>query len=184
MDHLKGKDLESLVVEQAAEYRKQKLAHVTRSGVQAVRMKDDWQVIQSLPDFEGVTVGGRQFLFDCKVCSQASFDLSKYRTETRGARARQLRHMFDRAEFGVPCFFLLHWNYRSGKTFAAPAQTFAFPVGLHVQFWQEFLSGRVRSISRGDCVQWGAKVAWVVPPRGRKARPDFLAAIKGWSDEN
>lgn len=177
MDQLKGKDLERLVVELSSEYKRRKLAHITRCGVQAVRMKEDWQVIQSLPDFEGLLRDGRQLIFDCKVCSQASFDLTKYRSETKGARARQLRHLLERSEFGAICFFLLHWNARSGKTFSEVPVTYIFPVTEGSDFWESFRSGEVRSINRKDCASLGHKVRWQSSERGRKERPDFVATI-------
>ncbi|MBL8815230.1 MAG: Holliday junction resolvase RecU [Planctomyces sp.] len=177
MDQLKGKDLERLVVELSSEYKRRKLAHITRCGVQAVRMKEDWQVIQSLPDFEGLLRDGRQLIFDCKVCSQASFDLTKYRSETKGARARQLRHLLDRSEFGAICFFLLHWNQRTGKTFTQEAATFVFPVIEGSDFWESFRSGETRNINRKDCETYGDRVRWQSSERGRKERPDFVATI-------
>jgi penicillin-binding protein-related factor A (putative recombinase) len=123
LDTMKGKDLEAAVIERAAEYKRNRSAHVTRCGVQAVMIGTEpngnpkWQVIRSLPDFEGVNAQGQQFIFDAKVCSQASFDLTPYREETKGTKSRQLRHMFERSQFNVPCFFLMHWNARAGKTF-------------------------------------------------------------------
>lgn len=177
MTNLTGKDLERLVIELASEYKRRKLAHITRCGVQAVRMKDDWQVIQSLPDFEGLLIDGRQIIFDCKVCSQASFNLAKYRTETKGARARQLRHLLERSEFGAVCFFLLHWNQRTGKTFTQEPATYIFPVVEGSEFWELFRSGETRKIDRKDCEEFGQKVRWQSTERGRKERPDFVATI-------
>lgn len=178
MDSLTGSELEKLVVDRGLEYRRDKRAHISRCGVQAVRTKDEWQVIPSLPDFEGVDWVGHQFIFDCKVCSQASFDLSKYRSDVKGARSRQLKHMLERAEFGVRCFFLLHWNARAGKTFTLPAETFAFPISGLLDFWQAFERGEIRSITREHCSDLAIRVAWTTIGAGRKPRPDFLAAVE------
>lgn len=177
MLRLTGTEFEKLVVERCLEYRRDRLAHISRCGVQAVRTKDGWQVIPSLPDFEGVDSSGRQFIFDCKVCSQPSFDLSKYRSEIKGARSRQLRHMLERAAFSCQCFFLLHWNARNGKTFSLPAETFVFPVSFSSEFWQSFERGETRSITRDDCVACGSRCEWNTRAAGRKPRPDFLAAV-------
>ncbi len=144
MESLTGSELEKLVVERGLEYRKAKQAHISRCGVQAVRTKDEWH-------FEGVDWVGHQFIFDCKVCSQASFDLSKYRSDVKGARSRQLKHMLERAEFGVRCCFLLHWNERAGKTFKLLSETFAFPISGRMEFWQAF--------ERGEAGIHAAKVA-------------------------
>jgi penicillin-binding protein-related factor A (putative recombinase) len=178
-----GSELEKLVVERGQEYRREKRAHISRCGVQAVRTKDEWQVIPSLPDFEGVDWIGHQFIFDCKVCSQASFDLSKYRSDVKGARSRQLRHMLERAEFGVRCFFLLHWNERSGKTFKLQAKTFAFPISSRLEFWTAFERGEIRSITREHCSDHGIEVQWNVLGSGRKPRPDFLIAVERFGKE-
>lgn len=178
MIKLTGTALEKLVVQMAGYYKRDGSAHISRAGVQAVRNKDEWVVIPSLPDFEGVFAPrGNQIIFDCKVCSQASFDLSKYRSDTKGSRSRQLRHMLERSQFGSVCFFLIHWNPRSGKTFHQPAETFAFPVHAGMLFWQCFERGEVRSLTREDSKEYGWPVKWGTVSGGRTLRPLFLEAI-------
>lgn len=174
---LTGKGLEELVKERSAEYKAMRLAHITASGVQAVRTNEEWIILQSLPDFEGVTSFATQFVFDCKVCSQASFDLSKYRSEIKGPKSRQLRHMFERARFGVPCFFLMHWNSRAGVTFKEDAGTFLFPIDEQMEFWKEFDRAEKRSITRKDCVSYGVPCSWNIYGQGRKPRPDVLQGV-------
>ena len=180
---LKGKELEVLVKERAVEYLAMQLADITSCGVQAVPIGTDpdgklkWQVIKSLPDFEGVTSFAVQFVFDCKVCSQASFNLAKYREETRGERSRQLKHMLKRSRFQVPCFFLLHWNSRVLTTFCEPAETFLFPIDVNMEFWQSFDRGEKRSITREDCRTYGVECKWSIYGNGRKPRPDLLPAV-------
>jgi len=174
---LKGKDLETLVKERNLEYKDMRVAHISVCGVQAVRTQDEWMVIPSLPDFEGVTSFGAQFIFDCKVCSQASFDLSPYRAEAKGQKSRQLRHMRERARYGVPCFFLMHWNSRAGKTFSQIAETFLFPIDDRIEFWDEFDRVERRSITREDCEKIGVDCRWNTYGQGRKPRPDILPAI-------
>ena len=179
---LKGKELEGLVKERAVEYLEMNLADITACGVQAVMTGTAvdksplWQVIQSLPDFEGVTGFGTQFIFDCKVCSQSSFDLSKYRAEIRGPKSRQLRHMQKRSRFGVPCFFLMHWNSRKGVTFEEPAKTYLFPVE-ESEFWHAFERAEKRSITRKDCIDFGVECKWSIYGKGRKPRPDVLPPV-------
>jgi penicillin-binding protein-related factor A (putative recombinase) len=179
---LKGKELEALVKERASEYLSMRLADITAAGVQAVMTgtaptgEPLWQIIQSLPDFEGVTSFGAQFIFDCKVCSQSSFDLSKYNKEVKGPKSRQLRHMQKRARFNVPCFFLMHWNSRSGKTFSEPAETYLFPVE-DSEFWDAFERAEKRSITRKDCREYGVVCKWSIYGNGRKPRPEIIQPV-------
>lgn len=174
---LNGKELEAIVKERAVEYKNMRLAHITACGVQAVRSKDEWMILQSLPDFEGVTAFATQFVFDCKVCSQASFGLSEYRADTKGSKSRQLKHMMERARYGVPCFFLMHWNSRAGATFSQPAETFLFPIDSTIEFWQAFERAETRSITRVDCQNYGVECKWNIYGKGWKLRPDILPPV-------
>ena len=180
---LTGKDLEKLVLQQNERYEADRLATVGRYGVQAVHMGDDKvQVLQSLPDFEGVFHGGRQLIFDCKACSQASFAWAKYRTETKGARSRQLKHMRRRSRFGAVCFFLMHWNERQLKSKTINAQTWLLPVEDTDSYWDDVDGGVVRTLTLEDCQDRGIQVNWVIPQRCRKPLPDYLAAIEIYTD--
>lgn len=171
--NLTGREFEKLIVEQCAIYEKCNVACIGRYGVQATRSRDEWVILSSLPDFEGDCYKPRQehVIFDAKVCSQASFGLSKYRNEVRGARRRQLNHMFKRDRFGAKCFFLIHWNERKLKSRIDYAITYRFPVSLHMVFWKLFEAGEVKSITRDDCETYGLPVEWT---GDRKLRPDFL----------
>lgn len=142
--------------------------------------------IKSLPDIEGVFDGGRQFIFDCKVCSAASFDLTKYRLtdEQKGSKSRQLSHMLSRAGHGAVCFFLIHWNARELKTKTEGAETYAFPVRRDHQFWKDFLASETATIRRADCYEYGVKVEWdLAHERERKERPNVLQAIRQMSGQ-
>lgn len=184
---LKGKEFESLVAERLEKLKEQGRAHFNKYGVQVVGSPDRshpsgirWDPIRSFPDFEGVMTNGRQVIFDTKVCSQASFDLSKYRWEgtKSGPRARQLRHMLDRSMYRVPCYFLMHWNAREGKTFSEPSETYLFPVSNDIDFWLRFLRAEVKSINRKDCETYGTAVLWDKIGMERTYRPDLLRAIE------
>lgn len=173
-----GASFERVISERNEEYRKYGMAEVSKCGVHAIRSKDGWQVIPSFPDYEGVVKPGLQFVFDAKVCTQASFDLSKYREETRGPRARQIRHMFRRSRYGVPSFFLIHWNGRDLKSKSYPAQTFVLPVSGDIVLWERFMAAEQKSLTREDCEEFGIRVQWNSIGRGRKVRPDYLTAIR------
>jgi penicillin-binding protein-related factor A (putative recombinase) len=175
---LTGADFERIVESRLAKYKTARLAHVKRYGVQAVRSQEQWHIIRSKPDFEGVVPGGRQVIFDCKVESSASFDLSQYRPEIDGPKKRQLTHMFERAEYDVYCFFLIHWNPRELATKSEPGITYAFPVDSRMEFWQQFLAGEVRRITRSDCAEYGRSVPWsLFGPRDSVAQPDLLSVL-------
>lgn len=149
-----------------------------RYGVQGTFIDGKWQPMQSLPDFEGVLPpNGRQFIFDAKVCSQASFDMAKFRPGQKENKARQLDHLLKRATYGAICFFLIHWNARQLKTKSEPEITWAFPVHPAHPFWERFCAGETTSINRLDCDEYAVPVPWNAPQGCRVERPDILHAV-------
>lgn len=131
-----------------------------------------WQPMQSLPDFEGVLLGGRQFVFDAKVCSQASFPLAE-----STMKERQLRHLLRRAQFGAISFLLIHFNARSLITKSIPARTIAFPVRPDHPFWEAFARGEIKRITEQDAELYGIHVEWNIATGKRKLSPDLITAI-------
>jgi len=179
MTKLSGTEFEGIVQDRLQKYRQNKIADIRRSGVQAtMRSGGEWQVIPSRPDFEGVFRGPVPVCFDCKVCSQASFNLAPYRDETRGSRRRQLNYMFDKSLYDVRCFFLFHWNARILKTKEEAAITYAMPVHPEMEIWREFLSADLRSLSRDDCARHGVEVPWTLFGKSdRTLQPDLRVII-------
>jgi penicillin-binding protein-related factor A (putative recombinase) len=184
VDRLTGSDFEKLIVEQNSIYEREKIACVGRYGVQSSMAPVQGQPgkfepiqMQSLPDFEGSLADGKHIIFDAKVCSQASFPWAKYRSETRGARARQLKHMLRRSMFGAKCFFLMHWNSRELSKKVIPAATFIIPVHHRMEYWSLVESMEVRSLTLGDCEEHGLQVHWTTSVRGSKHRPDYLWTV-------
>lgn len=174
---MRGREFELLIAERCQKEKTKGLACVGRYGVQAVRSGEQWHVIPSLPDFEGVFLDGRQMIFDAKVCSQASFALDKYRQQPGGNRRRQLTHMLERSRAGAVCFFLIHWAKRELKTRVDPELTQAVPVHPDCPLWEEFLAGERKSLTRDDGETYGVRVPWnYATDRDRKLRPDFVAA--------
>lgn len=184
-------------MDQSAWYEEIKFAVIGRYGVQAtVRPSHttpgamETQLMQSLPDFEGMCRchdaeregamnAFNHVIFDAKVCSAASFPWNKYRSETRGPRSRQLKHMLRRSRFGARCFFLFHWNERSLAKRIIPARTFVFPVSYLDDYWDRVESLEVKSLSLSDCEEKGVEVEWVLNNKqSRKYRPDFLGLKK------
>jgi len=178
-ESLKGSEFQQITKDRALEYAISELCHIGEYGVQGVFFEGKWQPIQSLPDFEGVAATGHQFIFDCKVESGATFDLGRFRDDTKpkGKKYRQLKHMRTRARFGVPCFFLVHWNARILARSTYPPETYIFPVEDN-EFWDRFDSAHVKSFNRDDCDRFGVKVQWNLLGRSRTFRPDFFPAIQ------
>jgi len=132
---------------------------IGRYGVQSVRTGGPLGAIQikSLPDFEGIMGWGDwQYIWDCKACSQASFNLAAYRDRKK----RQLTHMIERSRFGAICGFLIHWNERKLKTKTEKEETWWFPVHHLHPFWESFFAAEVKRITRIDCMEHGKEVAW------------------------
>lgn len=176
-EQLTGTEFQAICKDRCLEYKRVGIAMINEYGVQGTFRDGKWMPIQSYPDFEGATASGHQLIFDCKVCSQASFSLSPYRQDTRAAKFRQLKHMRDRAQFNVACFFLLHWNARLLKKSSQPAETFIFPI-CDNEFWEEYDAARVLSITREDCDKYGVPVAWNILGNARTYRPDFFPAVQ------
>lgn len=183
-EHLTGKDFEALIVPRLERYRMDRIGSFNRPGVHATTSQrfDDGTVrarlIQSLPDFQGVFGRPqREAVFDAKVCSQASFNLAKYRKESRGARQRQLQFMYERDAFGSVCFFLIHWNDRELQTRTVPAVTYAFPVSYDHPFWETFERGSEKAIKRKHCEEYAIEVPWITMGQERTLRPDLMFAI-------
>lgn len=181
---LDGSEFEDRVVLCVNSLRADKKASFARPGVYAnvfKRYKDGTvraKLIRSLPDFQGVFgLPQREVIFDCKVCSQASLNLSKYRIDESGDRSRQLKHMFERADFGSVCFMLVHWNMRELKTKSFPAATYAMPVHRLHPFWTDFASGAEKSLQRSHCIEYGVEVEWSFEGRQKILRPILLPTI-------
>lgn len=173
-----GKNFEKILMERMNDEEDACLATMGRYGVQASHTANGLIAMRSLPDFEGVISGGHQFIFDAKVASGPSFDLGPYRDSTKGAKARQLRHMLLRSGFGVICGFVIHWNSRPHMKVPEDAKTYWVLIDGKMRFWQSFLRGEQKSISRSDCDDIGYRVSWTLRKGQRKPRPDLLSAIK------
>lgn len=168
---MNGKDFEKLVQQQMDREEARGLATMSRYGTHAVLVEGKWTPIHSLPDFEGVLMGGRQFVFDAKVCSsRASLDLNDEKL-----KKRQLKHLLTRARFGAIAFLLIHFPERALKTKTVPALTVAFPVSGLMSFWQRVDAGEIKSLGREDALELGFEVAWT---NGRgNPKPDLLPVI-------
>lgn len=176
---LRGKELERLCLVDA-DWRARRLHYTMgRYGVQ-VSMRTDAATgkltmtpLSSLPDFEGVQPGGRQFILETKVTSGASFPLNDDKF-----KRRQLSHMLIRSRYQVRCLLLIHFNARHLRTRDDPAATWAFPVQEDHPFWEEFDRGEVKSISRTWCAAYGIRVQWWIPKGSRVPRPNLLEVLE------
>lgn len=176
-EDLKGTEFQAICKDRCIEYKQLGIAMINECGVQGTFRDGKWMPIQSYPDFEGVSASGHQMIFDCKVCSAASFALGPYRQDTRAAKFRQLKHMRERSKFNVASFFLIHWNARVLKTSSYPPETFIFPIEDN-EFWEEYDAARAMSITREDCDRYGVSVPWNILGRARTYRPDFFPAVQ------
>lgn len=182
---LKGKEFEELIMDAGARERKAGAMTLGRYGVQGMVVKGKTLLVPSLPDFEGVLAGGRQFIIEAKVCSSASLQLDK-----QVVKPRQISHMLDRSAMGAQCFLLVHFNARKLQNANQPAFTVALPVTADSSpVWQRFVdiyaeARRLKcnptareSISRDLAHDMGTVIRWVAPKGCRKALPDILALL-------
>jgi len=182
---LTGREFEELCNERGYALHNQGAVDMNRYGVMAnykgfSNGKPDIQVLRSLPDFEGVLPpSGRQFIFDCKVCSQSSFDLRPYQED--GDRRRQLLHLLDREEYGCITFLFFHLNDRELKTKNDIRATVALPVSRRMRVWHESETKARPRLSRQEIIDLGVSVEWDKPGLDRKDRPDLYGAIMGVS---
>lgn len=177
MQRLKSKEFENLCKFAMEDEERRGQATMTRCGVMVTMKtnngKIEWRPIRSLPDFEGIIAPeGRQFVFDCKVCSQPSLDI-----QDSTFKDRQLKHLLKRDAFGAICCVLIHFNPRVLKTKREPAETFAFPVSKSHPFWEAVNRNEIKTISRAACAEYAVPVEWVTPSGKRTPRPDLLTAL-------
>ena len=188
-DRFTGAGFQDIVNRRCKELKELRLSSIGLYGVMAsvVGVKNgrpETIVRRSFPDFEGAfDRRGIQTIFDTKVESSASFALSRYGPGLTETKRLQLTKMYDRAEYGCPCFFLIHWNKRKLKKRTDEAVTYAFPVSRDHCFWQGVERGEEKSINRSHCEEYGYVVPWSVirlsrSSRARGARPDVLLAVR------
>ena len=164
---LNGKKFEKLLLEYTV--REKKRLTMDRYGVQVAFIDGAWTPVPSFPDFEGVIMGGKQFIVEAKSCSAASFPLHDDKF-----KERQYRHMKRRSKYGVPCFLIVHFNQRILKTKTVPAMTISIRVDPGMQLWKDFEAGLVKSISPELALENGSVVEWKTPKGCRKALPAFI----------
>lgn len=187
-EKLAGREFEdACLVDVAHHLAKNKEPNFTfsRYGIQSATVfekdgKSFTRPIKSLPDFEGVLApDGVQFIFDCKVCSQASFGSNEFRKFLEG---RQYKHLLKRSEFGAICFLLIHWNARELVRSKVEASTYALPVTSSLKFWGDVSNGVELSLSRPACSEYGIYCPWWIPSGCKVARPDFQSLLIGLVD--
>ena len=175
---LGAKEFEALILERFAREERQGVLTGGRYGVSVVpipgkkRGQPEWTPISSLPDFEGVFLGGQQFVVEAKVTSGASFAIHDDKF-----KARQLRHLLRRSRFGVVSALVIHFNQRVLKTRTDEAATWLFPVSDRLACWQEQEGGDWKTLTRDDCAVYGVPVEWNRSKRETKDRPDLHAAM-------
>jgi penicillin-binding protein-related factor A (putative recombinase) len=174
-----GKEFEELIIYRARMDEASGLYVMGRYGVMATFRDGEWHPITSLPDFEGIQPGGHQFIFDAKVCSQASYDLSHTASKSFTHQYKALRR---RDKFGALCFLLIHFNERVLKTKVELGLTILFPITDN-EFWNAYDRSEQKSLSRNEAIMYGIKVSWnTATARSKRLTPDLLAAIKEYQN--
>lgn len=182
---LKGKEFEELIMDAGTRERKAGSMTLGRYGVQGMVVQGKTLLVPSLPDFEGVLAGGRQFIIEAKVCSGSSLQLDK-----QVVKPRQISHMLERSTMGAQCFLLVHFCARKLQNANQPAFTVALPVtAVSSPIWQRFVdiyaearslkcaATARESISRDLAHDMGTIVRWVTPKGCKKALPDLLGLL-------
>jgi penicillin-binding protein-related factor A (putative recombinase) len=171
---LTGKEFEKLVLWRARTYDEPNgLYCMGRYGVMSIFKDNEWMPVPSLPDFEGILMGGRQFIFDAKTCSQSSYALSG---GTSKSFEHQYKHLRRREAFGAICFLLMHFNARDLKTKQEPAFTSLLSVG-DTPLWRAYDAGEQKTITRKEAEMYGIPVTWDTPGHKKIPSPDLYTAI-------
>lgn len=166
---LSGKEFEKKLVDAA----NRQSAHLTmgRYGTEVRWIRGQQKAVKSLPDFEGIRHGGKQFIVEAKAVSGSALPLSDDHFKDR-----QYKHMAERALYGAECYLIIHFNRReignSGRF--EPPVTYRIPVDASTPLWAAFESGALKSINRETAATHGVAVEWTIPPRKQIALPDFL----------
>lgn len=172
---LKGKEFETLILDAAKREESGGGLTLSRYGVQGVIFGGKTILVPSLPDFEGVLAGGRQFIIEAKACQKSHFALDESKFKDR-----QYAHMAKRSEFGSLCFLLIHFAERRLATKSDPGMTVAVPVSARHPFWMLYETGERKTLSRDEALSIGQIVPWITPKGCRKALPDLISFL--WPD--
>jgi penicillin-binding protein-related factor A (putative recombinase) len=173
---LKGKELETLILDAAKREEASGTMILFRYGVQGTTFGGKTILLSSLPDFGGVLAGGRQFNIEAKCAAGASFPLA-----SDHFRDRQYSHMARCARMGALSFLMIHFAERRLMSKTDPGMTVAVPVNEKMSFWRFYEAGDARSLSREEALSLGCIVPWVVPPRCRKPLPDLLSFLERYN---
>ena len=172
---LGGKEFEGLIMDQAARFDKLG-GYLTmgRYGVNVSMIGGKWIPVPSLPDFEGVEAGGRQFIIEAKTTGAVSFPLNK-----KSLKPKQITHMVKRASKGSPCMLMIHFRERQGVRSHSPSELKVFPVHGDIPWVAEYLKKLELGLPLGSLPRSeGSPVQWVKFPKCRVGGPDLLSAIR------
>lgn len=187
---LKGIEFEDALKSAADREEKQGLLTMDHYGVTMSVQNGVAMGIQSKPDFEGVLFSGRQFIFEAKANTGASFTMHKDKL-----KPRQVSFMLGRAKFNVPCFLVIHWNGRQLVKSTIPAVTVAIPISDADPRWQRYVDAYATakreskrqgrpvpvepqgSITLAESLEMGVIVPWQIPKGCRTATPDILSFL-------
>ena len=178
-----GKEFEEALLQEARRLEGKGVLTMSRYGTMVTLIKGEWVPVPSLPDFEGVSAGGRQFIIEVKVCSHSAFRMVKHKI-----KHRQVAHLLKRASFGARAMLAIHFNERLGQTFHDPSLTVAVDVKpAALGGWPVFeayaqakdKSAEMDSITRELALSIGRRIPWSTPPGCRTLRPDLREMVAG-----
>lgn len=134
------------------------------------------RAVPSLPDFEGVTQMGVQFLIEAKC-----IDTSVLPIHTRFLKQSQVVHLAQRADWNVPSMVLVHHYGRTLKTKTVPTVTMCYPVHRKCEWVQRCLEAyKAGEEPQGSIppALWGFEVPWIKVGKARNPGPDLQLCIE------
>lgn len=170
-----GKEFEEALLKAAETLETRGHLTMGRYGVQASVFGGKTMAVQSLPDFEGVTSMGVQFICEAKTVQTNCLPM-----HTKFMKKRQVTFMVKRADYSVPCFFICLHRERVLKVHTVSARTVVYPVHRKMPWVQEcLLAYREKREPQGSIPpEMGFEIDWWIPTNSKHARPDLMAAVE------
>lgn len=170
-----GKEFEKIIMDHAERLERREMLMLARYGTVASFFGGKMTAKDSLPDFEGVTSMGLQFIIEAKVTSSDRLSLAP-----NIVRPRQIKHMARRAEFNVPCFILCHHSGRELSTRTVEPLTKCYPVHPKLPWVEECLRAyKAKQKTTGSIPHdMGFEVEWQQFEGCKNAGPDIVMALE------
>lgn len=170
-----GKLFEQRLLDHVDKLERRKILTMGRYGVQASMIGGKTMAVQSLPDFEGTTNNGAQF-----ICEAKCIDTDTLSVNGSFLKKRQVTHLVRRADFNVPCFLIVHHYGRELKTKTVPNRTMVYPVHRKLEWVSRCLAAYAKGEEPKGSIpaDMGFEIEWLLTPRAKNPGPDIVTAIK------